>query len=489
MLRLRHKPEEVGYHRIEVKEPHQFFCNEVSVGQGGGTIGPLSGVDGLVDNARIVCAVTVCPTLMNSPDPKHYLLAVTRLHRKRPVVTTCAIYNVQGVKLLDHGVGVDERIYERLRQHTLARPVDECLASEPSVTGRVLREVAEEGLQRWPFFARMLAASKTREVVLEALESTPLPSPVAFSLTLARENHPTLFDHGVLAALTAGYLAWTPVASRHDVAVAVAAGLLHDLGMLYADPLLWQPEHRLTEEQRRQLYAHPVTGAMLVERHHEYPKDVVRAVLEHHELLDGSGYPRALHGEAISPLGRVLAVAELTTAMFKHDSAWPELRLSLALRMNRDRYDPLLQGEIARLLEPAVREALAQVPRRDDALPRLQALVDCLGQWAEVMQGLCVPDAQARQVLARTQEQVERVLRSLAGAGASAAQLAWLAQQTIDPVVAAELTLLGREAAWQARAVVRFLRRLWRPAREGPLPQALEAWQAKLGELCEQWLT
>lgn len=197
---------------------------------------------------------------MNSPDPKHYLLAVTRLHRKRPVVTTRAVYNVQGVKLLDQGVGVDERLYERLTQHRLLQPVDECLASEPAVTGRVLREAAQEALQRWDFFARMLAAAKTREVVLHALESTPLPAPVAFSLTLARESYPALFDHSVLAAITAGYLVWTPVASRHDVAVAVAAGLLHDLGMLYADPVLWQPEHLLNSEQRRQLYAHPVTG-------------------------------------------------------------------------------------------------------------------------------------------------------------------------------------------------------------------------------------
>ncbi len=425
---------------------------------------------------------------MNSPDPKHYLLAVTRLHRKRPVVTTRAVYNVQGVKLLDQGVGVDERLYERLTQHRLLQPVDECLASEPAVTGRVLREVAQEALQRWDFFARMLAAAKTREVVLHALESTPLPAPVAFSLTLARENYPALFDHSVLAAITAGYLVWTPVASRHDVAVAVAAGLLHDLGMLYADPVLWQPEHRLNSEQRRQLYAHPVTGALLAERHHEYPKDVVRAILEHHELLDGSGYPRALRAKAIGPLGRVLAVAEVTTAMFKCESDPPELRLSLALRMNRDRYDATLLSDIVRLLEPGVREALARVPCRGDALPRLRELADVLGQWREVAACTGLPDEQARTAVARTQEQVDRVLRSMAGAGVSAEQLAWLSRESIDDAVAAELTLVGREAAWQARAVVRFLRRQWRPSRGVPLTPAIDAWQARLSEACEQWL-
>ena len=55
---------------------------------------------------------------------------------------------------------------------------------------------------------------------------------------------------------------------------------------------------------------------MLLARFRDYPKEAVRAVLEHHELLDGSGYPRGLVGDAISPLGRLLSLAEVVTAMF-----------------------------------------------------------------------------------------------------------------------------------------------------------------------------
>ncbi|HWP17581.1 MAG TPA: HD domain-containing phosphohydrolase [Burkholderiaceae bacterium] len=425
---------------------------------------------------------------MNSPDPKYYLLAAARLHRKRPVVASRAVYNVQGVKLLDQGVGVDERVYERLMQHRLAQPVEECLSSEPGVNGRVLREVADDALRRWGFFDRMLGAPKTREVVLEALESVPLPPAIAFSLTLARESFPDLFEHSVLAALCAGWLAWTPVAARHDVAVAVAAGLLHDLGMLYADPALGRLERRLTSEQRRQLYAHPVTSALLVERHHDYPKPMVRAILEHHELLDGSGYPRALAAQATSPLGRVLALAELTSAMFTRDARWPELRLSLALRMNRDRYDAQMLGDLVGLLESGVRSALRQVPRLDDALPRLRALAGLLVDWRRVQAGALAPDEQARVALARTGDQVERVLRSMAGAGVSPEQLAWLAHQAIDDVVAAELSVIGREAAWQAQAVVRFLRRQWAPTRGVPLPRDVELWQERLSAACDDWM-
>lgn len=74
--------------------------------------------------------------------------------------------------------------------------------------------------------------------------------------------------------------------------------------------------------------------------------------MEHHEFLDGSGYPRNLSQESISPLGRILSLAELFTAIHSPERNASEHRLWVLLRMNQHRYDPLLVERLLERLEP-----------------------------------------------------------------------------------------------------------------------------------------
>jgi HD-GYP domain-containing protein (c-di-GMP phosphodiesterase class II) len=72
----------------------------------------------------------------------------------------------------------------------------------------------------------------------------------------------------------------------------------------------------LSGEERKHLVAHSVT-AMLVVRSTELYSRAEIAVLEHHERMDGSGYPRGIKG-TISPMGQVLLLAEVVSAFFEN---------------------------------------------------------------------------------------------------------------------------------------------------------------------------
>jgi HD-GYP domain-containing protein (c-di-GMP phosphodiesterase class II) len=65
----------------------------------------------------------------------------------------------------------------------------------------------------------------------------------------------------VLGARTAGWLALRGGGTRLDVRMMRAAGLLHDLGMLYLDPLLLRPDTTLAGHLRRHLHTHPLLTA------------------------------------------------------------------------------------------------------------------------------------------------------------------------------------------------------------------------------------
>ena len=416
------------------------------------------------------------------PDPNSpaFVKAVTELSQRRPVVTVRAIYNHQGTKLLEGGVQIDANLYDRLVAHRLASPLDEDVDSTPSVDAATLRSAVETAIARWPFFALMAPPGRVRGMLMQAIEAIPLPRPVAFHLTLARETRPALFDHSVLMAILAAHLVREGGAPIHDMTVAAAAGLLHDLGMLHIDAELLDSAKRLDGDERRPLYVHPVTSSMLIARFHEYPNEISRAILEHHERLDGSGYPRALTAEAISPLGRLLSLCEVVTAMFDGEREYPEQRVSLLLRMTPRRFDAALVPSIHRLLR-----ASPHVAREDVGLPigeaiaQLQPTAELLMRFHTLTTTIAPKlDAAAREVLTLVGGQAETLRLALFEAGITDEQLGLLGQSPDgDAALRAELWALNRELLWHLRAHANQLRRRWRAATGAkPLPEPLAAW-------------
>ncbi len=416
------------------------------------------------------------PAATEALDGEPFLKAVTELGQRRPVVTSRAIYNDRGIKLLEGGVAVDATLYERLVTHRLQAPLDECVASEPAVTGALLRATAEAIAARLPFFAQMVPPGRIGSMVLEAIEAIPLPGPVAFQLTLARETRPPVFEHAVQMALLCAHLVREGGAPQHDITVAAAAGLLHDLGMLHIDPALLAGENRLRGDRRRPLYAHPLTGSILAERFHVYPREVARAILEHHERLDGSGYPRGLAGANLSPLGRLLSLAEVVTAMFDGERLYPEQRVSLLLRLSPRRYDSTLVPSIHRLIRGVPAPAQASTVLVEEALHRLRQQADLLLRFAAQVRGLGELAPAPAAVLASMQEQIATLQRMLWNAGVTADQLDRLSDDDLrDVTLRIELWALEQELHWQLRAVANQLERRW-PGGAAALPAPLAAW-------------
>ena len=415
--------------------------------------------------------------MTDSTDSEQYFTqAVAELGEKEPVIANCAIFNANGVKIVDKGTTINLGLYERLMQHKLSVPIENCVSSRNTVTGKTLRISAEAILNDIPFFTRMVPDSQSRNLLLDAIETISLPAPIAFQLTIARDVHPEIYLQLIRTALTAGWLTKTPLLSRFDVNIACAAGLLSDIGMLHVDPLLLSPEHALNSAQQRQLYSHPLVSTMLIERHHQYPKEVVRAVREHHEYMDGSGYPRHLVGDAISPLGKLLSLAKVVAAMFSPDRDAPELRLSVLLRMNTHRYDNTLALQIIGLLQSPTDSMTTKLEHLSNPMQLLLNIDEALCQWSAELSKNPDLTSDRREGLALMTVQVQKIQRALAQVGAAPDQLAYLGSDTLDNNLLNEMTLITREAGWQLRTAARQIRVRWRAVLDETYPVALQAW-------------
>ncbi len=102
-----------------------------------------------------------------------------------------------------------------------------------------------------------------------------------------------------------------PAEVVHQVRI---GSLLHDVGKIgIPDHILSKPD-RLTDAEYEIMKQHPVVGANIMGQVRKLHSQVP-AIAEHHERLDGSGYPRGLKGDECSLLGRIVAVADVFDAL------------------------------------------------------------------------------------------------------------------------------------------------------------------------------
>jgi PAS domain S-box-containing protein len=106
---------------------------------------------------------------------------------------------------------------------------------------------------------------------------------------------------------------------------------IHDLGKIQVPAEILAKPTRLSKLEFELIKTHPQAGYDIV-KGIEFPWPVADMVRQHHERLDGSGYPQGLKGEAIALEARILAVADVVEAMASHRPYRASLGLDAALK-------------------------------------------------------------------------------------------------------------------------------------------------------------
>ncbi len=119
--------------------------------------------------------------------------------------------------------------------------------------------------------------------------------------------------------------------------------LLHDAGMTKILTYVLQKTTPLKQEEVEKILAHPLAGIRMLQKLNLSFDELNQAVIQHHERLDGSGYPQKAKAAAISPIGRLCAVADSFSAMIvKRNYAISRTPLAAAQELAdaQNRYDP-----------------------------------------------------------------------------------------------------------------------------------------------------
>lgn len=181
-----------------------------------------------------------------------------------------------------------------------------------------------------------------------------------------------------LLAVQVGDALGLPPARMRMLAV---GGLLHDIGKLaVSDDVLKKPGP-LNDDEFAQIKRHPEAGFTLLSQLGGFSNSVRRLVLDHHERLDGRGYPRGLHGHALDLETRILTVCDVYDALVSdriYRRAWTtEAALDLLRRDTGTAFDARCVTALEKLLksrsaplEPEFTATLtAEAERSPDVFP------------------------------------------------------------------------------------------------------------------------
>ena len=108
------------------------------------------------------------------------------------------------------------------------------------------------------------------------------------------------------------------------------ASIVHDLGKIHIPAEILSKPAKLSEIEYSLIQTHPQAGHDILAGIN-FPWPIAQTVLQHHERLDGSGYPQGLKGDAIITEARILAVADVVEAMSSHRPYRPGLGIDAAL--------------------------------------------------------------------------------------------------------------------------------------------------------------
>ncbi len=123
------------------------------------------------------------------------------------------------------------------------------------------------------------------------------------------------------------------------------AALIHDIGKIAIPASILSKPGKITRIEYDIVKTHSLVGYDML-KNIKFPYPVAKIVLQHHERLDGSGYPKGLTGETILFESKILAVADVVEAISSHRPYRPALGIEKALEeisINRGRlYDPVI---------------------------------------------------------------------------------------------------------------------------------------------------
>ncbi len=130
-----------------------------------------------------------------------------------------------------------------------------------------------------------------------------------------RSNDEYTYTHCINTAFYSMLLGCWCKMSKDEIVELVSSALLHDIGKTKIPPEILNKKGKLDSYEFEIMKSHSLEGYKIVENIPDFSSDMKKAILLHHERMDGSGYPVGLKGNSINLYARIISIADVYDAM------------------------------------------------------------------------------------------------------------------------------------------------------------------------------
>ncbi len=297
---------------------------------------------------------TITPAIATTTDEnqvnQHFFNQLVSLASTHDVKTSEDIYAANGMKLVSKGTRVSSHLYERIVAHKLFQPLEKTIEVADGTDSAKIVAEAQRIIDSHPAI-RVFAGWKSKQhSALDVLKTLHLAGPLQTLLSVYTSKSPDALTHITQVALIALGLRNRVSSIEAMPSTFAYASLFHDVGEIYIDPAVINKKSVLLPAEWRQLSAHPVIGQTVLKKMGELSEETCDMVAQHHERLDGFGYP--FGKKTVSQSSQILAIAETVSGLI-NKRVLPLRHAEIALKIVHGEY----AGEMINLIASARAEA------------------------------------------------------------------------------------------------------------------------------------
>ncbi len=202
--------------------------------------------------------------------------------------------------------------YLREHWHDLIAHNDTPLINRMGVLSDVMRDMLSTAFNDGETDCIVDTAQQLGSATCELISDSPIV--VEKLLSVLHHDYGT-FTHSTNVSLYCVLLARKLGFNEQELEQVAVGGLLHDLGKLQIDSRILNKPGRLSESEYRVIMEHPSVGYRLLCKRQDLSRAQLMMVYQHHEKLDGSGYPVGITDQEIHPWAKVCTVVDIYEAL------------------------------------------------------------------------------------------------------------------------------------------------------------------------------
>ncbi len=243
-------------------------------------------------------------------EQNHYAKHLAEVNKEIDVISKDDIHNDSGHLLVPKQTRIDNAIAEKILKHRLLAPLEKQVELEDTINANSLRQNITSLIQKHSDLGQINSVHSYEKIIHMVIDEDLIHPILLQELTVMQQRLPDEYERSLFCAWLSTILAKEMEMPFQMIRVAFVAGLVHDVGLLHISPSVIEKQGELTPGEWRMMKSHVIIGHFLLKELDGAAFQAARAVMEHHECCDGSGYPTGKTDRQLDVMGQVVAMAD-----------------------------------------------------------------------------------------------------------------------------------------------------------------------------------